>query len=100
MKAADIDLDGKTDLVVGCEHATEGKVGVFWLSYERFPTERRWSAHSISGPEGFIYDLIELTDLDGDGDLDVVTLEEKGPYLGEGYQGSELGVIWYENPIR
>lgn len=100
VKAADIDLDGKTDLVVGCEHATEGKVGVFWMSYERFPTEQRWSAHSISGPEGFIYDLIELTDLDGDGDLDVVTLEEKGPYLAEGYQGSELGVIWYENPIR
>ena len=100
VRAADIDLDGKTDLVVGCEHATEGKAGVFWLSYERLPTEQRWSAHSISGPEGFIYDLIELTDLDGDGDLDVVTLEEKGPYLAQGYQGSELGVIWYENPVR
>ena len=100
VKVADIDLDGVSDVVVACEHATEGKVGVFWMSYETEPTEPQWSPHSISGPEGFIYDLIQLTDLDNDGDLDVVTLEEKGPYLAKGYQGRELGVIWYENPAR
>ena len=100
MKVADIDLDGVSDLVVACEHATEGKVGVFWMSYETEPMEPQWSPHSISGPEGFIYDLIQLTDLDDDGDLDVVTLEEKGPYLAKGFQGRELGVIWYENPTR
>lgn len=100
VKVADIDLDGRLDLVVGCEHATEGKIGVFWLSYVGGPTDIQWSAHSISGPEGFIYDLIQLTDLDGDGDLDLVTLEEKGPYLAQGYEGKELGVIWYENPAR
>ena len=98
VKAADIDLDGQRDLVVACEHATDGKVGVFWMSYESEATEPIWSPHSISGPKGFIYDLIQLTDLDADGDLDVVTLEEKGPYLAQGYQGRELGVIWYENP--
>ena len=100
VKVADIDLDGQLDLVVGCEHATEGKIGVFWLSYAIGPTDTRWSARSISGPEGFIYDLIQLTDLDRDGDLDLVTLEEKGPYLAQGYQGKELGVVWYENPAR
>ena len=100
VKVVDIDLDGRLDLVVGCEHATEGKIGVFWLSHLVGPTDTRWSAHSISGPEGFIYDLIQLTDLDGDGDLDLVTLEEKGPYLADGYQGKELGVVWYENPSR
>lgn len=100
VKVADIDLDGVSDLVVACEHATDGKVGLFWMSYETEPTEPRWLPHSISGPEGFIYDLIQLTDLDADGDLDVVTLEEKGPYLAQGFEGRELGVIWYENPAR
>ena len=60
----------------------------------------KWTATSISGPEGFINDLLQLIDLDHDGDLDVVTVEEKGPYLSKGYKGKELGVIWYENPAR
>lgn len=95
--AGDIDLDGQSDLVVACEHATEGKIGVFWMSHSGDPGASRWQAMSISGPEGFIYDLIELVDLDADGDLDVLTLEEKGPYLAQGYEGHELGVVWYEN---
>ena len=100
VKVADVDLDGTSDIVVGCEHATDGKIGVFWLSHDGRPTDGPWSAHSISGPEGFIYDLIQLTDLDGDSDLDLITLEEKGPYLANGYSGAELGVVWYENPAR
>ena len=96
--AGDIDLDGQIDLVVACEHATDGKIGVFWMSHPGDPKASRWQVMSISGPEGFIYDLIQLVDLDGDGDLDVLTLEEKGPYLARGYRGRELGVVWYENP--
>ena len=100
VQVADINLDGQLDIVVACEHATDGKIGTYWLSYNRKPTESRWTATSISGPEGFINDLVRLIDLDQDGDLDVVTVEEKGPYLNKGYQGKELGVIWYENPAR
>ncbi len=100
VQVADIDLDGQRDVVVACEHATDGRIGVFWLSPDGAPTDASWTATSISGPEGFIYDLMELTDLDGDGDQDLITLEEKGPYLAAGYEGSELGVIWYENPAR
>jgi hypothetical protein len=37
-----------------------------------------------------------VTDLDGD--LDVVTVEGKGPYITRGENVKELGVIWYENP--
>ena len=100
VKVADVDLDGQADLVVSCEHATDGKIGLFWLDHGGSPTESHWTPTSISGPEGFIYDLLQMIDLDGDGDLDVVTLEEKGPYLADGYEGRELGVIWYENPVR
>lgn len=51
--------------------------------------------HNLSGPEGIKYDRIELLDLDGDGDLDVLTCEEE---VGVRHEG--LGVIWYENPTR
>ena len=100
VQAADVDMDGNLDLVVATARADGGKIGVFWLSHGGDPTRTTWAPTSISGPEGFIFDLMEVADLDGDADLDLITLEEKGPYLADGYEGRELGVIWYENPAR
>lgn len=81
------DLNGNqlADLAVSCENA-EGKHGVFWLEQ----TDDGWAPHAISGLRGTKYDLVVLYDFDGDGDLDVLTCEER-----EG-----LGVIWYENPLK
>jgi len=93
-KLADLDLDGRLDLVASCEHA-ERKHGVFWMSGQ-IPNEpgtepAAFNFHEISGTEqGVKYDLIELLDLDADGDLDLITCEER----------DNLGVIWYENPAR
>ncbi len=86
---ADVNLDGRPDIVFTCEKA-EGKSGVMWMSYRRAVTDRVWDAHDVSGPEGAKYDLVRLLDLDGDQDLDVITCEE----------GRNLGVVWYENPTR
>ena len=73
------------DLVLTCENAGEDQSGVWWYSLGVSP---QW--HDISGPEGIKFDRIELLDLDDDGDLDVITCEER----------ENLGVIWYENPAR
>ena len=83
---ADLDLDGRTDLVFSCENANGQKSGLRWLSRDG----DAWRDHEVSGPEGIKFDRIELLDLDEDGDLDVVTCEER----------ANLGVIWYENPTR
>lgn len=83
----DIDLDGKADIVFSCEGAG-GRSGVMWMSCREAATDRLWDAHEISGAEGSKFDLVQLLDLDGDGDLDVITCEER----------ENLGVIWYENP--
>jgi hypothetical protein len=88
VRAADVDLDGKLDLVVTCENAKGPLSGVFWLSYRDEVMDDEWNVHDIGGPEGVKYDLIELLDLDDDGDLDLITCEER----------DNLGVIWYENP--
>ncbi len=89
VNVGDIDLDGRLDLVFSCEGAVN-RPGVMWLSWSESPTNRVWQSHDISGPEGVKYDLVELIDLDGDDDLDVLTCEET----------ANLGVIWYENPAR
>lgn len=87
---ADLDFDGKVELVFSCEQATNEKSGVGII--ELAPGSQPQFL-SISGSTGIKFDLIELVDLDGDGDLDILTCEERAA-------GRGLGVIWYENPVR
>jgi hypothetical protein len=86
----DIDGDEQLDLVFSCENASGGKSGLRWLSFQRPFSTGEWTGHEISGPRGIKFDRIELLDLDADGDLDVVTCEER----------ENLGVIWYENCLE
>jgi hypothetical protein len=88
VNAADLDGDGRMDLVFSCEHAQAPRHGLMWLSHDGSPAGR-WTAHELSGVDGVKHDLIALADLDGDGDLDVITTEEV----------KNLGVVWYENPV-
>jgi len=87
VKIADLNGDGLADLVFTCEGATRPREGVVWLEQQR---DGPWLQHSLSGPEGVKFDNIQVLDLDGDGDLDVITCEEH----------EQLGVVWYENPSR
>jgi len=95
LAAADIDGDGKRDIVFSCEHADGDKSGVMWMRNEG---GGRWAGCEIAGPAGIKFDRIELLDLDADGDTDVLACEERAKNTrGE---KSGLGVFWYENPFR
>ncbi len=85
---ADIDGDGRNDVVFSCENAKGDLSGLRWLSWETTPAKGPWQSHEIGGPLGLKYDRVALDDVDGDGDLDVLTCEER----------DQLGVVWYENP--
>jgi hypothetical protein len=86
----DIDLDGVADVVVACTNLKDHEEGIVWISHAAEPEAAPPVTHSLSGAQGSKYDRVELLDLDGDGDLDVLTTEEI-----EGF-----GVVWYENPLR
>jgi len=85
----DINGDGVKDIVATCEQAKGELLGTVWVSFQD-AQNKQWVAHNISGGEGIKYDLVKLIDLDGDGDLDVLTCEE----------AANLGVFWYENPLH
>lgn len=89
----DLDDDGRNELVVTSTGAEGDQIGVYALKYRDSPLDPVWDAFNIAGAPGIKYDVVHLIDLDGDGDLDVLTNDEK-----EGNGG--LGVIWYENPSR
>ena len=86
----DMDNDGVMDLVFSCENASGPLAGVGVLRHAGDPTASRWMATDVSGPDGAKFDRVELVDLDGDGDLDILTCEE----------ADQLGIVWYENPAR
>ncbi len=75
VRVADIDQDGRADIIYGA---------VAWMS------QADRTLHAISGLKDARFGAIELIDLDGDGDLDILTTETA---LG-------LGIIWFENPAR
>ena len=87
----DIDQDGELDVVSTYEGA-EAKSGVVWTSGLLDPAHRK--DYDVSGTAGIKFDLACLLDMDGDGDLDILTSEENN----NSSTVAGLGVVWYENP--
>ena len=91
VRVGDIDLDGIPDIVHSAN--TEGvrsTPGVAWMSRESEEIGGSWKAVDVSSDRGVKFDLVQLLDIDRDGDLDILTCEER----------DGLGVLWYENPTR
>lgn len=102
---ADINLDGNSDIVLSFEEKGEvaslsyedykdtGKYSVIWGTYQEEPFRESWDFFKASGRKGRKFDLVNMIDLDGDGDLDILTNDENE-------EGDGLGVVWYENPVK
>jgi hypothetical protein len=102
LEAADLNGDGRLDLVGALIHRDGSlpadKAAVFWMEQ----MNGGWRSHVIKWGDGFWglgtfngekWDQLVPTDVDGDGDLDLVANCEEYNRL-----RSILAVVWFENP--
>jgi len=76
---ADVNLDGRTDLVATEERwpGLDPDAGMYWYEAPEDPAHWNWPRHRIVTQ--YSMNNLDLADMDRDGDPDIITCEHKGP---------------------
>jgi predicted Zn-dependent protease len=75
---ADINKDGRTDIVISTANGTED--GVYWFEAPENPKETSWERHTVIAQD--LSNSMDVADMDNDGDTDII--------LGQHYTGKMM----------
>jgi hypothetical protein len=123
VRVADVDDDGKLDVVGMLSHEQANvpidKASVYWMEFDgKRPTRTNWTTHVVSwGPGrtmviptlGSKWDQADITDVDDDGDLDIVANNEEWWVEDDGElttwdnpnrDPESVSVVWFENRLK
>jgi hypothetical protein len=98
--AQDMDADGDNDVVVSDRNPSGGLLGVRWLENPAPGGDQTesWTNHFISDV-GDLPDFIDLVDMDGDDDLDVIAPSKSPDRIDWHERLDESGQRWAEHEI-
>jgi hypothetical protein len=76
---ADINRDGRCDVVVSEERypGPDPDASLYWFEQTTERGDGRWTRHTVVTE--YSLNNLDVADMDGDGDMDIVTCEHKGP---------------------
>jgi len=82
-QAIDVDGDGDLDVVVGT--SADGKGKIFWYESSEAARGGPWIRHRVG--KGYAHDIL-AGDIDGDGDIDIASADQKPVTVWEAVSGS------------
>ena len=84
--------DGRNDLIVGNAHG----YGLWWLEQKMTGGQRQWAVHPID-PYNAQYHNMQWTDIDGDGECELITGKRHRAHCGnEAGEWENLGIYYFK----
>ena len=98
IEIADVNRDGKIDVVVTEERWPEPEdAHVFWFERTGESTGLKWLRHTITTQN--TSNNLDIADMDGDGDIDIITAEHRGSKNVQIWENNGEGITWREHVI-